>query len=99
VQDSKISIIPAANSFTGASSFVMTYLLKELTERGQHQKLKYLAPIVKYCIDIINESFDDHINLEGDFPIGWLAVAEKDGDLPPMSVLGKSDILSRIRIS
>lgn len=95
----KISIIPASNSFTGASSFVMTYLVKELSERGQHQKLKDLAPIVKYCIDTINESVDDYINPEGDFPIGWLAVAEKDGDLSPMSISGKSDILSRIRIS
>ena len=95
----KISIIPASNSFTGASSFVMTYLVKELSERGQHQKLKDLAPILKYCIDTINESVDDYINPEGDFPIGWLAVAEKDGDLPPISIAGKSDILSRIRIS
>jgi len=95
----KISIIPASNSFTGASSFVMTYIVKELSERGQHQKLKDLAPIVKYCIDTVNESVDDYINPEGDFPIGWLAVAEKDGDIPPMSISGKSDILSRIRIS
>lgn len=92
----KISISPASNSFTGSSSFIMTFLVKELSERGQHQKLKDLAPIVKYCIDMINESVDDYINADADFPIGWIAIAEKDGVLPEEHFSKKSDIFSKI---
>jgi SAM-dependent methyltransferase len=94
---SKISILPSSTNFYGSSSFILHSMQKDLLERGFASRFNDIAPVLKYFIDLINSSTDDFINTASDIPIGWLAIAEKDGELikPDQSIF-KEAILKEI---
>jgi hypothetical protein len=78
---SKISVLPSSNSCYGSSWFYLQAVEHELVERGAGQMFKDLSPILKHCIDSINDATDDYIDAEVTMPVGWISVAEKDGNI------------------
>lgn len=95
----KIFIIPSSNSFYGASNFILKYMHKEFLERNKSQQYNDLAPILNYIISTGNSITDDYIDITSDLPIGWIAIAEKDGLEDPMYKFScKSDFLAATRI-
>lgn len=96
----KVSVLPSSNNFYGATAFTLESMRKELEERGYLNKFNDVAPILKYLIDLGNSATDDYINLNSNIPIGWIAIAEKDGKLPSQfKYESKENLLQKIQIS
>jgi SAM-dependent methyltransferase len=75
-------VLPASNSTYGASAFIIGALSTELPLHSAGHSSQSLMPIVKYCVDACNNVTDDFISVDAKIPIGWLVIAEKDGNLP-----------------
>ena len=94
---SKISILPSSSNSYGSSAFILQSMQKDLFERGLTSRYNDIGPVLNYFIALINSSTDDFINTTSDIPIGWIAIAEKDGTLTkPNQSIFKSNILKDI---
>jgi len=75
-------ILPASNSTYGSSAFIVEALSAELQAHNAGHLAQSLVPIVKHCIDTCNNATDDFISVDSPIPVGWLVIAEKDGQIP-----------------
>ena len=76
----------------------MESVSRDLYRRGANQRFNDIAPILRFCMDVANSISDDFIFEDTLMPIGWIAIAEKDGVLPPSnSNIDKDTLLKRIR--
>jgi SAM-dependent methyltransferase len=91
------SVLPASNSCYGASTYLLHAMKKEMVERGHGQRFVDLAPIVKYCIDTINAATDDHLDTAALMPVGWVAVAQKQGHLGDFPTWNRAEWLQACR--
>jgi SAM-dependent methyltransferase len=83
---SKVSVLPSSNSCYGSSWFYLQAVESELLARGAEQMVRNLSPILKHCIDSINDITDDYIDADATMPVGWISVAEKEGDIKDYSI-------------
>lgn len=77
----KISINPLSNSVYGASAFLLHSLKVEFAQRGIESQLGPLIQLCQHVIETANERTDDYVDINNVTPIGWIAIAEKDGDI------------------
>lgn len=91
------SVLPSSNATYGASWYLLNALRAELSARGAAQRFADLAPIVKYALDTTNAITDDYIDPETLMPVGWIAVAQKDGALGEFPTWDKARWLQEIR--
>ncbi|TCK42753.1 methyltransferase family protein [Paraburkholderia sp. BL8N3] len=96
----KVSVLPSSNSVYGSSSFLLDAMQTEFSARGLTKLLESLSPILKHIIALSNSETDDYIDADAIIPIGWLAVAEKDGNIEgvPFSSNEKSVVLRDIAV-
>ena len=93
----QISVLPSSNASYGASWYLMTAMRQELARRGAGQRFADLAPILKFTLDTVNSITDDHIDTDTVMPVGWIAVAQKDGALGEFPTWDKERWLQEIR--
>jgi SAM-dependent methyltransferase len=92
----QVSVIPSSNSIYGASWYLAQALREELTARGHAARAAELAPLVKFCLDDAARLTNDHIDVATVMPVGWIAVAQKEGVLGDFPVWDKQRWLSEI---
>lgn len=93
----QVSVMPSSNSVYGASWYLMTALRQELLSRGATQRFQDLAPIVDFLLKTANTATDDYIDAQALMPVGWLAIAQKEGVLGELPSWDRQAWLQHIR--
>ncbi len=93
----QVSVLPSSNSVYGASWYVLNALRQELAVRGAGQRFADLAPVLKFCLDTANSITDDYIDAANPMPVGWIAVAQKEGELGEFPAWSREQWLAEIR--
>lgn len=92
-----VSVQPSSNSSYGASAYLMTAVQREMLARGQGQRLADVAPVLKYCLDLVNGATDDAVDAATAMPVGWVAVAQKAGALGEFPRWSRDEWLQHIK--
>lgn len=97
---SKISVLPSSNSVYGASAFLLHSMKVEFAQRGSDKQLAPLISLCQHIIETANERTDDYVDVNNVTPIGWIAIAEKDGNIEkiPKKILNREDLIKEIEI-
>jgi SAM-dependent methyltransferase len=85
----RISVLPSSNSVYGSSAFLFNAMRAEFAARGIEQQCGPLLEMARRMVQTANEYTDDYVDISTVTPIGWIAVAEKDGvmsDAPAQSL-------------
>lgn len=77
----KVSVLPSSSAIYGASWYLTHALTKELGDRGITEERETLLGIVKRTLEAARTLTNDYIDVATVMPVGWTAVAEKEGQL------------------
>ncbi len=93
----KVSVLPSSSAVYGASWYLPHALAKELGVRLAFAERDRLLAEVKTTLAAARALTDDYIDVSTVMPVGWTAVAEKDGQLGECPAWDRDRWLSEIR--
>lgn len=93
----KVSVLPSSGAIYGASWYLTHALATDLGDRGVGPERETLTDIVKRTLTAVRTLTDDYIDAATVMPVGWTAVAEKDGRLGERPDWDRARWLAEIR--
>ncbi len=93
----KFSVLPSSSAVYGASWYLPHALAKELNARLAFAQRDELQAVVKAALEAARALTDDYIDVATVMPVGWTAVAEKEGQLPARPDWDRARWLAEIR--
>jgi SAM-dependent methyltransferase len=93
----RIWVMPSSSQSYGSSAHALMAASQDCNSRGKGSEFQALLPILRYCIHYMNAIGNDYVDVAATTPIGWVAIAGKDGELPEYCPQTKDQFLQLYR--